>query len=172
MATAHHPARAPGPIDGRGLARPVALGVAGAAVLLSFYFGTLVAVSGPGFARDQFEAFWPFVVALVAGFGVQVGLFAWLRRAVHAAHGGGRVVAASGTTSGIAMVSCCAHYLVNLLPALGAAGLVTLVAQYQIELFWFGLLANALGIAYMARRTVAFARETGSRYDSASRGGD
>ncbi len=59
------------------------------------------------------------------------------------------------------MVSCCAHYLVNLLPALGAAGLVTFVAQYQIALFWVGLLANVLGIAYMGRRAAAFVREMG-----------
>lgn len=143
----------------RDLVRAFALGIFGAAALLAIYFATLSAVSGSGYALDQFATFWPYVVALATGFGIQVGLFSWLQRAVHATHGSGKFVAASGTTSGVAMVSCCAHYLVNLLPALGAAGLVTFVAQYQVELFWVGLLANALGIAYMGRRAAAFVRE-------------
>ncbi len=140
-------------------ARAAAWGVLGMLGLLLLYFGVLGAVSGFGYALGQFAEFWPFVVALAAGFGTQAGIFAWLHRAVHAAHGSGKIVAASGTTSGAAMVSCCAHYLVNLLPALGAAGVVTFVSQYQIALFWVGLIANALGIAYMGRRATAFVRE-------------
>lgn len=146
----------------RSPARAVALGAVGTIALLAIYFATLSVVSGARYALGQFATFWPYVVALAAGFGIQVGLFSWLHRAAHAAHGSGRVVAASGTTSGVAMVSCCAHYLVNLLPALGAAGLVTFVAQYQLALFWVGLLANALGIAYMGRRVAAFVREMGA----------
>ena len=42
------------------------------------------------------------------------------------------------------MISCCAHYLANIMPAVGAAGIITLVAQYQIQLFWFGLASNAV----------------------------
>lgn len=155
-------ARHADPARARGLVRAFALGALGTAALLAIYFATLGAVSGAGYALEQFATFWPYIVALATGFGIQAGLFAWLHRAVHAAHGSGKVVAASGTTSGVAMVSCCAHYLVNLLPALGAAGLVTFVAQYQVALFWVGLLANALGIAYMGRRAAAFVRETGS----------
>jgi len=159
MAFAHAPATGPNPAHGRELARPVALAIVGMAALLLLYFGVLSAVSGWGFVLEQFAAFWPYVMVLAAGFGAQVGLFAWLHRAVRAAHGSGKVVAASGATSGIAMISCCAHYLVNLLPALGAAGLVTLVAQYQVQLFWLGIAANALGILYMGRRAAAFVRE-------------
>jgi YHS domain-containing protein len=125
-----------------------------AAALLVFYFGSLTAISGWSFTLDQFRAFWPFIVTLAAGFGVQFGLFTYLRRALHAAHSG-KIVAASGTTSGVAMVSCCAHYLVNLLPALGATGLVSLVGAYQIQLFWVGLLANLAGIVYMGIRVRA-----------------
>ena len=41
------------------------------------------------------------------------------------------------------MVSCCAHYLANVAPVLGAAGLVAFAAQFQVELFWVGLAFNA-----------------------------
>jgi Cu+-exporting ATPase len=54
------------------------------------------------------------------------------------------------------MISSCAHYLTNILPVLGAVGAVALVAQYQIELFWFGLAANLAGITYMKSRVMKF----------------
>ena len=134
-----------------------ASGLMATVLLLGFYFGVLTLVSGWPFTLEQFLAFWYFIVPLAAGFGTQVGLFIYLRRAVHAA-ASGRVVAATGTASGAAMVSCCTHYLVNLLPALGATGLVTFVGEYQVELFWFGLLSNLAGIAYIGRRLVVFSQ--------------
>ena len=131
-------------------------GLTAIAILLSFYFGVLTQVSGWSFTVQQFGGYWPFLVALAIGFGIQVGLFSYLRRAVHAA-GSAKVMAATGTTSGAAMVSCCTHYLVNLLPVLGATGLVSFVGQYQVELFWFGIASNLAGIGYIGRRVAAFA---------------
>jgi len=143
----------------RSMVRAVAIGTLATAALLALYFGLVSVVSGIEFTRDQFAQFWPFVIALAVGFGVQVGMYTFLRNAVHGAHASGKVVAVSGTTSGAAMVSCCTHYLVNRLPARGATGLVTLVGQYQVELFWFGLAANAAGILYVGSRLVQFTRE-------------
>ena len=71
----------------------------------------------------------------------------------------GRVVAVSGTTSTAAMVSCCAHYLANIAPLLGVAGFLTVVAQYQIELFWVGLAFNAAGILYVSSKVIKAAKE-------------
>ena len=62
----------------------------------------------------------------------------------------------TGTTSTVAMISCCAHYLANLLPILGTAGLVAIVAQFQVELFWVGLLFNFGGILFMIQRIYQF----------------
>ncbi len=50
---------------------------------------------------------------------MQVALFVRLRRLVHEAKASGQVLAASGTTSTAAMVSCCAHYLANVAPGPG-----------------------------------------------------
>ena len=124
--------------------------------LLGVYFSVLSMVSGWSFTVQQFNAYWPFIVALAFGFGIQVGLFFFLRRAVHAS-GSGKVMVATGATSGAAMVSCCTHYLVNLLPVLGATGLMSFVGQYQIELFWFGIASNLAGIAYIGRRVLSLA---------------
>ena len=50
-------------------------------------------------------------------------LFVRLRHLVNRSKQTGTLVAASGTTSAAAMISCCAHYLVNVAPVLVAAGL-------------------------------------------------
>ena len=83
-------------------------------------------------------------------------LFVYLKNAIHSRNVPKGVLAATGTTSTVAMISCCTHYLVNILPILGVTGLVTLVGQYQTELFWFGILSNLLGIAYISHKIYLF----------------
>lgn len=138
--------------------RAAAYGIAGFAALLGLYFVILTLVSGWPFAREQFQSYWYFVVPLAVGFGVQLGLYSYLRQSVmsHGSRVGGRAVAVTGTTSTAAMISCCAHYLVNILPVLGAVGVVTFIAQYQTELFWVGIIFNFSGIAYIGRKVVKF----------------
>ncbi|MGE5219775.1 MAG: hypothetical protein ACM3SP_22470 [Chloroflexota bacterium] len=140
------------------ITKAMAVGLGGSAALLSVYFVVLVAVSGWEFTISQFLEFWYFIVSLAAGFGIQIGLYSYLRNAVRSMDMSGKVVAVSGTTSTAAMISCCAHYLTNIAPVLGAAGAIALVAQYQIELFWFGLACNLAGIVYMGNRVVRFSR--------------
>lgn len=134
--------------------KSVLFGLLGMLGLLGFYFLILTLVSGWGFALIQFSTFWYFIIALGMGFGVQVGLYSYLRQMVHH-QSSGRVVAVSGTASTLAMISCCSHYLVNILPIIAVSGVVTFVAQYQVQFFWVGLLANLLGIVYMLRRIIA-----------------
>lgn len=141
-----------------GIGFAAAGGVSASMALLVLYFGLLTALSGWEFTQQEFARYWPYIVALAGGFGLQVGLFLFLRGLVHAG-AGGKMVAVSGGTSGAAMVSCCSHYLVNLLPALGATGLVGLVGQYQVQLFWVGIAANLAGIAYVGHRLVSFLKE-------------
>jgi Cu+-exporting ATPase len=64
------------------------------------------------------------------------------------------MVAVSGGTSTAAMISCCTHYLVNLLPVLGATGIASFVGQYQVQLFWVGLAFNLAGILTIGRRVM------------------
>jgi hypothetical protein len=46
--------------------------------------------------------------------------------------------------------------LTNILPVIGAAGLITLVGQHQVEFFWVGLASNTAGILYMASKVIRF----------------
>jgi len=134
--------------------RPLQFGMGALVLLLVVYFGVVGLISGMNFALDQFAAFWYFIVPLALGFGIQVGLYTYLKNLVGQRGASGKVVAVSGTTSTAAMVSCCSHYLVNILPILGVTGFLAVVAEYQIELFWLGLAFNVAGILYVASRGI------------------
>jgi P-type Cu+ transporter len=134
-------------------------GLAAFAALVIIYFAVVGLLSGWAYAREQFATFGVYLVSLAAGFGVQVGLYTYLRQLVASADASKRVLAVSGTSSTAAMISCCAHYLVNILPVLGATGLVTLAAQYQVQFFWVGLAFNVAGVAYILSKVVPAAKE-------------
>jgi len=139
--------------------KPIVYGILASIALLGVYFVVLSLVSGFAFAQSQFLQFWYFIVGLAVGFGIQIGLFVYLKHLVRGGHGAGKVLGVTGATSTVAMISCCTHYLTNLLPILGVAGVVTFVAQYQTELFWVGIFFNLGGIAYMMQKIFAFSFE-------------
>jgi len=147
------------PAVAAGIARPLQFGTGAFVFLLAIYFGVVSLISGTDFAFEQFVTFWYFIVPLALGFGVQVGLYIHLKQLVGQHGASGKVVAVSGTTSTAAMVSCCAHYLVNILPILGVTGFLTVVAEYQVELFWLGLAFNAAGILYVVSIVIKSSRE-------------
>ena len=134
------------------------MGLMATAGLLGFYFLILTLVSDWAFTVEQFVTYRMYIVSLAIGFGIQIGLYTYLRSAIQSHCSTGKVVAVSGTTSTVAMISCCAHYLVNILPVIGATGLITLVGQYQVEFFWVGLASNAAGILYIGSKLVQFSR--------------
>lgn len=128
------------------------------ALLLGIYFLIVGAISGFPFAFSQFWMYWYFFVSLALGFGIQIGLYVYLRFLVKNSNMvmGGAEVVVTGTTSTLAMISCCAHYLVNIVPILGIAGVLSIIAQYQVKIFWVGLAFNIFGILFIANKVIKF----------------
>ena len=138
-------------------AKSTRTGILGIVLLLATFFGVVSLISGWSFALSQFYAFWYFIVSLALGFGIQVGLYAYLKRSIQTPAGPDKkILAVSGTTSTAAMISCCAHYLTNILPIIGTAGIIGLIGQYQVEFFWLGLIFNLAGIVYIAGKVIKF----------------
>jgi len=134
--------------------KSIVYGILASAILLVFYFGILTLVSGWSFTLEQFASYWYFIVSLTVGFGIQIALYQYIKSLMYNGKGMGKVVGVSGTTSTVAMISCCAHYLVNLVPILGVTGLVTFVAQYQVEFLWIGLAFNLFGIMFISSKII------------------
>ena len=148
------------------IVKSVLYGILSSAILLGLYFTILTLVSGWTFAQEQFASYWYFVLSLTVGFGIQISLFQYIKSLVHSGQGvgpdtpvgAGKIVGVSGTTSTAAMISCCAHYLVNLVPILGVTGLATFATEYQVELFWIGLAFNLFGILFISSKIIKFKR--------------
>ncbi|MFA6024401.1 MAG: hypothetical protein WC777_04285 [Candidatus Gracilibacteria bacterium] len=79
----------------------------------------------------------------------------------HCPTGTGKALAVSGTSSTLAMISCCAHYLANIIPILGVSGFLTVIPDYQEELFLVGLAFNILGLAYITKQIINFKKQAG-----------
>lgn len=139
--------------------KSILYGTLASSLLLGVYFAVLSLASGWNFAQDQFSAFWYFIVSLALGFGIQIGLYTYARGLIRGKYGEGKVLGVTGATSTAAMISCCTHYLANLLPVLGMAGVVTFVAQYQIKIFWIGLVFNIFGIAFISNKIIKFEKQ-------------
>ena len=132
-------------------------GIGAAVILVVVYFIIVSLVSGWTFAQGQFRQFWYYIISLSIGFGIQIGLYSYLKNSI-SQHVSPKIVVTSGATSTAAMISCCTHYLVNILPILGTVGIITVISQYQIQLFWVGLTFNFVGIAYMANKVYRFSK--------------
>ncbi len=145
-------------------AKSILYGALVSAILLGVYFAVLTLVSGWSYTLSQFATFWYFITSLAIGFGIQIGLYQYLKALVHGGQGISKVVGVSGTTSTASMISCCAHYLVNLVPILGVTGLATFVAQYQVKIFWVGLAFNIFGIVFISNKIIKFSARDGSAF--------
>lgn len=122
--------------------------------LSMFYYLLLFAITqDPVHPFRQFQLFQPWMGILIVGFGIQVGLFWLLRKGFHFSLQDKKdAKMATGTStavSGMAMVACCAHHTVDLLPILGFSAAALFLSEYQEQLLIFGVIANIAGIGMM-----------------------
>lgn len=154
MSTIARPGRVGLPIE----PRSVAAGLIGAAALLGTYLTIISLAQGLDHAIAQLVTDALFVGLIAAGFGTQMALFAELRT-VDRRHRSGAAVMAAGTgTSAAAMLACCAHHLVDLLPLLGLSAAAVFLDAYKTQLFVLGIGMNVLGIAVIARQLMSARR--------------
>lgn len=127
------------------------LGILGLSV---FYYLLLFVITGdPNHPFSQFTLLQPWMSLLIIGFGIQLGLFSLLRKgyhfSIHERHDAQLATGTSTAVSGMAMVACCAHHLVDLLPILGLSAAALFLSEYQEQLLIFGVAANVMGITMM-----------------------
>ena len=151
--------------------RSIAIGLVGAAALLGLYLGIISLAQGVEHALEQLAADALFVGLIAAGFGTQIALFAELRT-VDRLHRASAAVTAAGTgTSTAAMLACCAHHLVDLLPLFGLSAAAVFLNAYKTPLFLVGIGMNVIGILVIARQ-LRRARQACALADAASSVGE
>jgi hypothetical protein len=131
---------------------PISAGLMGAIMLMGVYLGIVSLAESPKHALSLFWEDKTFVIPIMLGFGVQVGLYTLLKKGWHIplnATAGGATTAASGGVSTFAMIACCAHHVADALPLLGLTAAATFLANWKTPFMIVGLISNLIGIAVM-----------------------
>ncbi len=130
--------------------RHILVGIGAAVLLIIIYLGIITLAQDITHAWEQTVELWYWVLALAGGFGIQAGLFSFIRYGIRerraAATGS---VATSGGVSAGSMAACCAHHLSDVLPLLGLSGVAIFLVRYQLFFIIVGVLSNIVGITIM-----------------------
>ena len=127
---------------------PYLFGLIGSVSLLLFYFLVMTTLTGSTEAAlDQFKRLWWIMLPISISFGVQVSLYYRLRKIDM--EKSRKVIAGTGLTSSTAMIACCVHHLVDVLPLLGLSALSIFLSRYQIPILLTSLIINLIGIKIM-----------------------
>jgi len=123
------------------------IGLGASGTLLGFYLLIASLLGGFSFAIDNFIKLWYWMIPLVVGFGIQIGMFFYVKDVMHA-KAAGQATTSTGI-SAASMVACCAHHIADIAPFLGIAALGLFLTKYQSTFLLLGILSNILGIVYM-----------------------
>lgn len=130
--------------------RYILIGIGAAVMLLLVYAGIVTLAEGIEHALEQTATLWYWVVALAGGFGIQAGLFSFIRQGLRERKASATAsVATSGGVSAGSMAACCAHHITDVLPILGLSGLAVFLTSYQVLFIIIGVLSNIVGITIM-----------------------
>ena len=131
--------------------KPVTYGILAGFILLFFYFSIVSIANSFDHAFEQFLEMWYWIMLLVVGFGVQVGLYFHIREGFRALNtdGATTAVAAAGGVSTTSMIACCAHHLTDVLPIIGLSAAAAFLAEYQLLFIIIGVFSNLVGITMM-----------------------
>lgn len=137
--------------------KSVLWGMGAGIVLLAIYF--IVMGIGSGSLSYTFSEllklkYW--ITALVVGFGTQVGLYVYLKSLIHLKAMQQGTVVTSATTSGVAMIACCAHHLTDILPLIGLSLVATVLVNYQVWFLAAGIGSNLIGIFLLVKQIRSF----------------
>lgn len=128
----------------------IIIGTGAALLLLVVYAGIIALVQGWQHTLEQTASLWYWMLLLASSFGIQAGLFSFIRQGLRERRAAATAsVATSGGISAGSMAACCAHHLSDVLPLIGLAGLTAFLVKYQLFFIILGVLSNVVGITIM-----------------------
>jgi hypothetical protein len=134
--------------------KPVLWGIAAGLSLFTVYSLILTLANSFSHLIEQLREMWYWVSILVIGFGIQAGLYSYIRGVMKLRKNSGAAtssVAAAGGISTTSMVACCAHHVTDVLPILGISAAVVFLNQFQTLFIVIGVLSNLIGISLMLK---------------------
>ena len=130
--------------------KSIVVGFLGSIALLVLYF-VLMLLGKNSFsaAIEQLSTLALWIIPLITTFGIEIGLFTYIK-SMHQVSG--KSTAVSGTTSGVAMVACCAHHITDILPLVGLSVFATFLTTYQPWFLALGIGSNIIAIVLLLRQ--------------------
>lgn len=125
-------------------------GVGAALLVLLINIIVLYLLDFPLMAIEIIKSYWYLLILLIGGFGVQIGMFVYHKNLLSCS-----TTIASGGISAFSMILCCSHYLLNILPMLGAlvgASFLMDLGKYTVYFILLGIVSNFVGISIMRRQ--------------------
>lgn len=117
-------------------------------LVVAINFLVLYYLNFPSMAISQIKKYLVLLIFLVVGFGVQIGLYTYLKyRDAFCSI----TTMAGGGISSISMILCCSHYLLNILPFISLS-FASFLTKYTLYILVFGVLSNLIGIYIMYRK--------------------
>lgn len=129
--------------------KSVIYGVFAIIMVLLLNLIVLAVLDFPEMPLQIIKKYFIFIILLVGGFGLQIGLFTYFK---HLNALSCSTSAASGGIAAVSMTLCCSHYLLNILPFLGAVvsiSALTSLSKYTLHFLLLGIFSNILGIGIM-----------------------
>ncbi len=126
------------------------IGIIASFALIGLYFLIMMLLAPFNLVLLQFKEMWYWILLLAIGFGIQIGMFTFVRTYVKN-NSATKTVAATGTMSTGSMIACCAHHLTDVLPLIGLSAAALFLQQYQTSLLLLGIFSNFVGILLMIR---------------------
>ena len=133
--------------------RSVFIGLGSSTGLLLSYFLLVGLLQSWLHAVQLLKDDYLFVGAISGGFGIQLGLYSYIRSVKKMLPSGKlSVLATSGTgTSSISMLACCLHHLGDIAPLIGLSGATLFFQEYRVPIMSFGIGVNFVTIFLMLR---------------------
>ena len=117
-------------------------------LVVAVNFLILYYLNFPSMAISQIKKYLILLILLVVGFGIQIGLYTYLKyRDAFCSI----TTMAGGGISSISMILCCSHYLLNILPFISLS-FASFLTKYTLYILLFGVLSNLIGIYIMYRK--------------------
>jgi hypothetical protein len=131
--------------------RPEVIGFSASILLLVIYFGIMTLSESFDHALLQYKEMWFWISLLVAGFGIQVGLYSYIRAALKAKEIEGATTSLATATgvSTTSMVACCAHHVTDIIAIIGLSAISAVLIKYQLLFIILGILSNLVGITLL-----------------------
>lgn len=140
-----------------GHVKHIVFGVVASLLLLVLYFGIVGLLQGFAYAAGRFLELWYLMAPLVLGFGVQVGLFSYIKDLINCSPG---ATATSGSMSTASMIACCVHHITDVIPILGISAIGIFLLEFQPAFLLLGIVSNLVGIVFI----MSIAQKSGVKF--------